>query len=82
MAKTVTPKKRMPPKFLVTDLRGSHYANGATEAAMIDRGARLFNDDSYGRRLEGLGIYQLVKVLRPKETPIEIEEVSCCRDTE
>jgi hypothetical protein len=83
MAKTVKPKsKKMPPRFVTCNesyILGRHL-NEANAVAMAEKACQP--GQTYDRGYAEVGIYQLIKVVRSKTTPVEIEEVSCCRDTE
>jgi hypothetical protein len=80
-APTKDKKRALPPKFLAVDQRRGGYSSeimGSASAAnnLVDRSETRLNDRSYNS--DQIGIYQLVKVVRRKSTPIEVEEISIC----
>jgi hypothetical protein len=62
-------------KFIVSSISNPEVLD--SEAAAIDKASKLL---SKGGNLNGIGVYRLVKIIRPKVVPVEIEEVSCCED--
>jgi hypothetical protein len=81
--KTVTPKKRMPPKIVICDEQGHMIAKGVSEQMALEAAAKLVqphHSNGHGSGYPFVGIYQLVSVVRRKTAPVEIEEISCCRE--
>ena len=65
-------------KFILYD---GAYVQGAsaTEEGAVTLATRKLNPTRGYRDVTAVGIYQLVKIVRRKLAPVEIEEVACCK---
>lgn len=72
MAKTATPRKKMPSKFVTIDNYRQFADKVVSEEAALEKAKKLLNSNTY---YEFVGIYRLVKVVRRPITPMVIEEV-------
>ena len=69
----------IPAKFVSISDNRYVERTGATEGPVLDHAKKRFNQREY-RDIQMIAIYQLVKVLRPKEVPVEIEEIATCKN--
>ena len=68
---------KLPSKF-ITVTRGYVDGKHANEENALIMAERLCQPGRYGNGADEVGVYRLVKVVRRKQTPVEIVEVACC----
>jgi hypothetical protein len=79
--KTRTSKPHIPMKYVImAGLNEDSYAlaKGNSESGAETKAAKLLQPSRYHAGHAMVGIYRLIKVVRRKEAPVEIEEIACC----